>query len=168
MTEEVVKKRPGRPRKTTQSKAKVTTEKINVKSLQKVGEKKIVENPTSIETQKASQVVDKKTDPKGEAITSESLSSYLPENYEPQYFKHGIGAGFLMIPVRVFNFLDENPSNWYLKIDEYPYFSGKDFLHAILYYIIHDGFVNIQELGNNQFYKLTINQSGSVEPSISI
>lgn len=150
--EEVVKKTATRKTSTNRKTTNTAKRTINAKNLQEVDVQKASENLVGTKAKKTSKV-DTKTNEKKVV----SLRDYLPENYDPRYYKYGLGDGFLVIPSRVFTFIEENVYDWYTKIEDFIYFSDVDFLYSILYFIIEDGYVNIKEMRSDNYYKLTVN-----------
>lgn len=91
------------------------------------------------------------------------LRTLLPDGFFPKMGKFGIGDGYLPVPYRIINFINDNPSNWYLVFNEYQYFGDSDFFLSIIYYILEDGMVNIQNIQTNDFFRLTIDQTNNKE-----
>lgn len=165
MTEEVKKETTKRvakaPVKKVVAKKTVTTTKKKVTnngSVSQVDAKKGVADTPKTETAKTSQVDSKKTE-----VVEKPLKEYLPrENYYPRFSKNGmIGTGgCVIIPNRILRFIEENPSNWYMIMEQLPFYTEIDFLYTLLYYIIEDGYVNIHEVGSKSYFKLTIGEDG--------
>lgn len=149
-------------RKTTRRRTTTSKGNANVKDIQKVDVKKTTKNSSISKDEKISDINNQT--PERE---HRELKDYLPsDTYFPKFSKYGIGGGYVMIPGRVFIFIYDNSTDWYMKMDKFGYYTDVDFLYTLLYYIIQDGYVNILDMGTNSYHKLTIRDeenNGAIE-----
>lgn len=84
------------------------------------------------------------------------LESYLPHGYMPKYGKFGRGEGFYIVSYWVFDWIKENETDWFEKLDICPYYQDMDTVYSILYYIVHEGSVIIRENRNSEYFRISL------------
>lgn len=127
------------------------------RGVKKTSAKKKVANTLVLQEEKIEKL--EKEAKEAEKIPIVDLSTLLPENYFPKFSKFGLNGGYLTLPNRILRFVLDNPSNWYLTYDEYQYFGDTDFFLTLIYYIKEDGYVNVQNIQTNEFFRLNIEQN---------
>lgn len=146
---EVEKKEPSTTKK---QKTSTTRRRVNAKAVKDLDNKKGTATTPIIEDEKNSEVDSKET-------KQETLDDVLPKDYTPVHTKYGINAGYVAIPGRVFDFIIEHPTDWFINLGDYLYYGDNDFFLSLMFYIKYDGFVNVQNLQTNTFYKITLEDS---------
>lgn len=122
-------------------------------------------NTTVSRSKKNSEVdVEKKTtkNPENEKVAKVKeefdVGSVLPEGYVPEVYKFGKNEGYVYLPRHIFDWLGNHKHDWFKMLDEFPFYMDIDIIRSLLYYIIQDGFVYIQENRNHKFYKVRISE----------
>lgn len=129
----------------------------------KLARSKNVKNTSKSRTKKTSKVLDKKKEEKTERTPNELESTFdvrsvLGERYVPEIEKFGKNEGYVFLPRSIFDWICMYKYDWYKKLNEFPFYRDIDIIRSLLYYIIEDGYVYIQENRYYKFYKIKISE----------
>lgn len=86
------------------------------------------------------------------------VTKVLPEGYIPEVYKFGKNEGYVFLPRNIFDWITTYSNDWHKRINDFPFYRDMDIIHSLLYYILKDGYVYVQENRYSKFYQIKISE----------